>query len=78
MISFILAVTAMIAGYLIYGKIVDKNFAPDERQTPAVRINDGVDYVQMPTWKIVLIQLLNIAGTGPIFSGSYYGISGSF
>ena len=76
MISFILAVTAMIAGYLIYGKIADKNFAPDERQTPAVRINDGVDYVQMPTWKIVLIQLLNIAGTGPIFgalSGALFG-----
>lgn len=76
MISFIISVVALIAGYLIYGKIVEKNFEPDGRQTPAVRINDGVDYVPMPTWKVFLIQLLNIAGTGPIFgalSGALFG-----
>lgn len=76
MISFLIAVAVLIAGYLIYGKIVEKNFVPDERQTPAVRINDGVDYVPMPTWKVFLIQLLNIAGTGPIFgalSGALFG-----
>ena len=42
-------------------------FAPDDRETPAVRINDGVDYVVMPQWKLFLVQLLNIAGLGPIF-----------
>ena len=76
MISFIAAVAALIIGYLIYGKIAERNFCPDERQTPAVRINDGVDYVPMPTWKVFLIQVLNIAGTGPIFgalSGALFG-----
>lgn len=67
MISFIVSVAVLIAGYAVYGKIVEKNFAPDERETPAVSVNDGVDYVPMPTWKVFLVQLLNIAGTGPIF-----------
>ena len=47
--------------------IVDNTFGPDDRETPAVRINDGVDYVVMPQWKLFLVQLLNIAGLGPIF-----------
>ena len=65
---FILAALGLLAGYFIYGKIVEKVFKPDpNRKTPAVEINDGVDYVVMPTWKIWLIQLLNIAGVGPVF-----------
>ena len=67
MISFILCLLLLIAGYLTYGKIVDNTFGPDDRETPAVRINDGVDYVVMPQWKLFLVQLLNIAGLGPIF-----------
>lgn len=76
MFSFIIAVICLIAGYTVYGKIIEKNFAPDERKTPAITINDGVDYIPMPTWKLFLIQLLNIAGTGPIFgalSGALFG-----
>ncbi|MDO4523297.1 MAG: carbon starvation CstA family protein, partial [Eubacteriales bacterium] len=45
----------------------ESTFAPDDRETPAVKINDGVDYVVLPQWKLFLIQLLNIAGLGPIF-----------
>ena len=45
MISFIVCLLLLITGYLTYGKIVDKTFGPDDRETPAVRINDGVDYV---------------------------------
>lgn len=67
MISFFLCLALLIGGYFVYGKIVDKTFAPDDRETPAVRINDGVDYVVMPQWKLFLVQLLNIAGLGPIF-----------
>lgn len=67
MISFVLCLLLLIGGYFIYGKIVDNTFAPDDRETPAVRINDGVDYVVMPQWKLFLVQLLNIAGLGPIF-----------
>jgi carbon starvation protein CstA len=68
MISFIIGIAALIAGYLIYGTIVEKVFRIDtERQTPAVRINDGVDFIVIPTWRAALIQFLNIAGTGPIF-----------
>ena len=67
MISFFLCLIALVAGYFTYGKLVDSTFGPDDRETPAVRINDGVDYVVMPQWKLFLVQLLNIAGLGPIF-----------
>lgn len=68
MVSFILSIVALILGYMIYGKIVEKAFGADEnRKTPAVRLEDGVDFVPMPNWKIFLIQFLNIAGLGPIF-----------
>lgn len=76
MFSFLIAVALLILGFLIYGKIVDRNFAPDDSETPATKINDGVDYIPMPLWKVFLIQLLNIAGTGPIFgalSGAIFG-----
>ena len=67
MISLLISFAVLIVGYLVYGKVTEKVFAPDDRQTPAVAINDGVDCVPMKTWKAFLIQLLNIAGTGPIF-----------
>lgn len=67
MISFLLCLVIMIVGYFTYGKFVDNIFGPDDRETPAVAINDGVDYVVMPQWKLFLVQLLNIAGLGPIF-----------
>lgn len=65
---FILGIIILIAGYFTYGKLVDKTFNVDEnRQTPANAINDGVDYVPMSWPRVFLIQLLNIAGLGPIF-----------
>ncbi len=67
MITFILCLILLLVGYLFYGKFVAKVFGPDERETPAYALRDDVDYVPMPTWKVFLIQLLNIAGTGPIF-----------
>ncbi|MDR1972080.1 MAG: carbon starvation protein A [Treponema sp.] len=67
-ISFIVGVLVLILGYAVYGKVIEKLFVINPgTQTPAVRINDGVDFVVIPTWKAVLIQFLNIAGTGPIF-----------
>ena len=67
MISFLFCLCLLIAGYFTYGKLVDNTFGPDDRETPAVAINDGVDYVVLPQWKLFLVQLLNIAGLGPIF-----------
>lgn len=68
MISFLLSIVALIVGYFIYGKFVEKVFgANPQKTTPAHELNDGVDYVVMPKWKAFLIQFLNIAGTGPIF-----------
>ncbi|MBR5228651.1 MAG: carbon starvation protein A, partial [Firmicutes bacterium] len=67
MISLLLSFAVLIVGYVFYGKLVDKVFAPDDRETPAIAINDGVDCVPMKPWKAFLVQLLNIAGTGPIF-----------
>jgi carbon starvation protein CstA len=67
MLSFIICLAILICGYFTYGKFVENTFGPDDRETPAVTINDGVDYVVMPQWKLFLVQLLNIAGLGPIF-----------
>lgn len=68
MISFLLCVLALILGYLVYGRFIDKVFGSDpKRVTPAVSKADGIDYIAMPTWKVFMIQFLNIAGTGPIF-----------
>lgn len=67
MITFFIALALLVIGYFTYGTVMERVFRPDERPTPAVTMADGVDYVEMPTWKVFLIQLLNIAGTGPIF-----------
>ena len=67
MISFTLSIIALIIGYFLYGRFVERVFGPDDRVTPAVSKADGLDYIVMPGWKIFMIQFLNIAGTGPIF-----------
>ena len=67
MISLIVSLAVLAIGYLLYGRLTEKVFAPDDRPTPAVEINDGVDCVPMKPGKAFLVQLLNIAGTGPIF-----------
>ncbi len=67
MITFFIALAVLIVGYLIYGKIIEKLFGADpKRETPAITMADGVDYVPMKPWRIFLIQFLNIAGVGPI------------
>lgn len=67
MITFFIALAVLIIGYLVYGKIIDKLFGADpKRETPAITMADGVDYVPMKPWRIFLIQFLNIAGVGPI------------
>ena len=67
MITFLLSLVALLFGYLFYGKFVERVFGPDDRVTPAVSKADGMDYIVLPSWKIFMIQFLNIAGTGPIF-----------
>lgn len=76
MITFLLCVVCLILGFVFYGKYVEKVFGPDNRKTAAYKSEDSIDYIPMPTWKVFLIQLLNIAGTGPIFgalSGAVFG-----
>jgi len=77
MLWFLTCVAALLAGYFIYGAVVEKIFGINEnRQTPAHTKADGVDYVRMSTPKVYLVQLLNIAGVGPIFGpimGALYG-----
>lgn len=79
MFSFIISILALVAGYLIYGKFIEKIFGPDtNRLTPALSKTDNVDFIPMPTWKVFMIQFLNIAGTGPIFGavmGAKFGTS---
>ena len=68
MITFTLALLLLIGGYFIYGRYVERVFAPDaSRKTPAITQADGVDFIRLPNWKIFMIQFLNIAGLGPIF-----------
>lgn len=68
MISFIVSLIALIIGYMTYGKVVARIVGVDENEpTPAVKLADGVDYIEMDWKKVFLIQFLNIAGLGPIF-----------
>lgn len=68
MITFLVCLAVLVIGYFVYGKYVERVFKPDfNRKTPAIELQDGVDYIPMPTWKILMIQFLNIAGLGPIF-----------
>ena len=68
MITFLVCLAVLVIGYFVYGKYVERVFKPDyNRKTPAITMQDGVDYIPMPTWKILMIQFLNIAGLGPIF-----------
>ena len=68
MITFLLCLAALIAAYFTYGKYLERQAGTDpSRPTPCKRMADGVDYIEMPRWRVFLIQLLNIAGTGPIF-----------
>ena len=68
MFSFLISLAALVVGYFLYGRFVEKVFGPDpSRKTPAITKADGVDFIAMPSWKVFMIQFLNIAGTGPIF-----------
>lgn len=77
MITFLLSVLALILGYVVYGKFVANVFGVDDkRATPAMSMNDGVDYMPIDWKRGILIQFLNIAGLGPIFgavAGAYWG-----
>ena len=74
MYTFCSAILCLIVGYLLYGAFVERVFGVDsQRKTPCFTKNDGVDFMPLPTWKVFLIQFLNIAGTGPIF-GAVMGI----
>ena len=68
MVTFIVSIVLLVAAYFIYGKIVERFLDVDpSRKTPAYEKADGVDFQPMPTWKVFVIQFLNIAGLGPIF-----------
>ncbi len=76
MLSFAISVVALFLGYMIYSRVAERIFGPDDRETPAIRKADKVDYVVLPSWRIFMIQFLNIAGTGPIFGaimGMWFG-----
>ncbi|MCM1295298.1 MAG: carbon starvation protein A [Muribaculaceae bacterium] len=68
MITFITCFVLLVTAYFTYGKYLEKLAEVDSKNTtPVDRLGDGVDYIRLPRWRIFLIQLLNIAGTGPIF-----------
>ena len=77
MITFTLCIACLLAGYFIYGRFIDRFYGTDpNRPVPASSMEDGVDFKPMPTWKVFVIQFLNIAGLGPIFGaimGAAYG-----
>ncbi len=79
MVYLLISIALLVVGYLVYGKIVDNIFGSDAaRPTPSQTMADGVDYIDMPTWKVFFIQLLDIAGLGPVFGpilGALYGPS---
>lgn len=68
MVTFSVAIVLLVAGYFVYGKVVERILNPDySKPTPAIEHPNGVDYIPLPTWKVFMIQFLNIAGLGPIF-----------
>ena len=67
MISFFTCLGLLILSYFTYAKYVEHVFGPTKAETPALRFANGVDYVPMPLWRMILVQLLNIAGLGPVF-----------
>jgi carbon starvation protein CstA len=77
MISFLSSLIVLVLGFLFYSKYVEKQInLEDTRKTPAYEMEDGVDFMPMPTWKVLLVQFLNIAGLGPVFGalmGALYG-----
>ncbi len=77
MITFLTSILLLVAGYFVYGKVVERFIGVDPaRKTPAYDREDGIDFMPMPTWKVFVIQFLNIAGLGPIFGaimGAAYG-----
>ncbi len=78
MISFLSCLGFLILSYVTYAKYVERVFGPTDAPTPAIRFANGVDYVPMPSWRMFLVQLLNIAGLGPVFgaiSGALWGPS---
>jgi len=81
MLTFFICLAVLIVGYFLYGKYVEKVFGVSSEPTPAIAKQDGVDFVPLSTPKVFLIQLLNIAGLGPIFgaiSGALWGASAFF
>ena len=74
MTAFLISLAVLVAGYVLYGLLTERIFGIDKnRETPAYSQRDGIDYIPMPTWKVFLIQFLNIAGLGPIF-GAIMGV----
>ena len=77
MVTFLICLAVLIASYFLYGEFLDRLTSIDGKaEVPSERLYDGVDYMPLPRWRIFLIQLLNIAGTGPIFGamlGACYG-----
>ena len=76
MVTFLVCFLLLLIGFFTYSKIVERVFCVDDRATPAMVHPDGVDFVPMKTWRIFLVQLLNIAGLGPIYgalSGACWG-----
>lgn len=66
MVTFLIGIIILVGGGYLYGAFCEKVFGPDDRETPAITKADGVDFVVMKKWKNSLINLLNIAGTGPV------------
>lgn len=79
MITFVCCLLALVSGYFIYGKFIERVFGIEPaHETPAYRLEDGVDYIPMPSWKVFMIQFLNIAGLGPVFGaimGAKFGVA---
>ena len=77
MITFLVSICLLLAGYFTYGRFVERYFGVSaERDTPVKRLADGVDYQELKPWRMYVIQFLNIAGLGPIFGaimGAAYG-----
>ena len=67
LVIVLIAAVVLVCAYAFYGRWVAKTWGINPNaQTPAVKYNDGKDYVPTNGWTVFSHQFSSIAGAGPV------------